>query len=294
MSGHRPPPRGPGARGSGGRRGLGEAGGPRPRSPQTGGRYGCGEEGGGRGGCTPRLTEEAAPRGLRREPYLPCPPWRGGGSGAAAGTRGGLGWVGLGWVGLSEAGGRPVPPLPARTPPAAVLLFPAPAACRSGAAHPFARQRRPIVARRRDAAANRREARGGDTGQASAPGGHVGGRPGRRRAGEEEEEGAGEAPLGAAIFRRGTPPSLTLKAAALRAEGWLCGGRGRGPGPGSGAGRSVAEAAVSFGHHDRVGSGWERTGLDWTGACVGPRLGPPLLTGLPRDLRSIPSLLLGY
>lgn len=63
----------------------------------------------------------------------------------------------------------------------------------------------------------------------------------------------------------GPPPSLTLKAAALRAEGWLCGGRGRGPGPGSGAGRSVAEAAVSFGHHDRVGSGWERTGPDRTG-----------------------------
>lgn len=59
--------------------------------------------GGRRGGCTPRLTEEAAPRGLRREPYLPCPPWRGGGSGAAAGTRGGLGWVGLGWA---ERSGR--------------------------------------------------------------------------------------------------------------------------------------------------------------------------------------------
>lgn len=50
----------------------------------------------------PRLT--VGPRGegrvagptRRREPYLPCPPWRGGGSGAVAGgevRRGGLGWA---------------------------------------------------------------------------------------------------------------------------------------------------------------------------------------------------------
>lgn len=112
-----------------------------PRSPHavTGG-----------GGGTPRLTAEAAPP--IRSLYLPCPPWRGGGSAAATGSE----------AGRAGRGGRAIPALAAPTPPAAapVYCFLPPLRAAAGAAHPFARQRRPISARRREEPANRRRARG--------------------------------------------------------------------------------------------------------------------------------------
>lgn len=116
---------------------------PRPRAPPGGTAplpSRCTEGGGG----TQRLTAEAAPP--IRSLYLPCRPWRGGGSAAAAGLE----------AGQAERGGRAVPALAVPTPSAAApsivscprcVRLPAPrtpSRANADQSAPAARRRRPI------------------------------------------------------------------------------------------------------------------------------------------------------
>lgn len=140
--------------------------------------------------CPPRAPWRSRPRPPRASPELGGAQLRPGGASepgravpslsAMAGRRRAL-------RGRAEPSGRgSIVPCPRRLPP------------RRAAHPPFARQRRPISARRREAAANQREARGGDRPRAGRGEGHVGWRGWRGWEGE-----GGEAPLGAAILRRG-------------------------------------------------------------------------------------------
>lgn len=206
------------------------------------------------GGGTPRLTEEAAPPG--RSLYLPCPPWRAGGSAAAAGSEAGR-------AGRAGRGGRAVPALAAPSPPAAApaivscprcVRLPAPrtpSRANAGQSAPAAGRRQPIAG-------------GQGGGDGSARGGHVGGLP-----------------LGAAIFR--SAPSALLKGPRPALRGGRCGVRSRSLGPGSSSPIPVPDweepgVAAPSGHHSRGQSvsGRDRTGPD---RCVcGPR--PPCRAAL--------------